>query len=50
MNSVIVLVARILLAVIFILAGFGKLTDISGTAAYFGMYRSAGGLPQLALA
>ena len=38
MNSAILLVARILLAIIFILAGFGKLTDISGTAAYFGMY------------
>ena len=39
MNSAIVLlVARILLAIIFILAGFGKLTDIAGTAAYFGMY------------
>ena len=38
MNSIIVLVGRILLAAIFILAGFGKLTDISGTAGYFGMY------------
>jgi len=38
MNSAILLVARILLAIIFVLAGFGKLTDISGTAAYFGMY------------
>lgn len=38
MNSVIVLVARILLSIIFILSGFGKLTDISGTAGYFAMY------------
>jgi putative oxidoreductase len=43
MNSVIVLVGRILLAAIFILAGFGKLTDISGTAAYFAMYNLPGG-------
>ena len=43
MNSVIVLVGRILLAAIFILAGFGKLTDISGTAAYFSMYGLPGG-------
>jgi putative oxidoreductase len=38
MNNTIVLVGRVLLSIIFILAGFGKLTDISGTAAYFGMY------------
>jgi putative oxidoreductase len=38
MNNIIVLVGRILLAAIFILAGFAKLTDISGTAGYFGMY------------
>ncbi|WP_378947222.1 DoxX family protein [Mesorhizobium sp. ANAO-SY3R2] len=38
MNSVIVLVGRILLSAIFILSGFGKLTDISGTAAYFAMF------------
>jgi putative oxidoreductase len=37
-NNIIVLVGRILLSIIFILAGFEKLTDISGTAAYFGMY------------
>ena len=43
MNSVIVLIGRILLAAIFILAGFGKLTDISGTAAYFAMYNLPGG-------
>ena len=43
MNSVIVLIGRILLAAIFILAGFGKLTDISGTAAYFAMYGLPGG-------
>jgi putative oxidoreductase len=44
MNSVIVLIGRILLAAIFILAGFGKLTDISGTAAYFAMYGLPGGV------
>ena len=38
MNGLVLLVARILMAIIFILAGFEKLTDISGTAAYFGMY------------
>lgn len=38
MNGPILLLARILMAIIFILAGFGKLTDISGTAAYFGSY------------
>ena len=42
MNSIIVLVGRILLAAIFILAGFGKLTDISGTAGYFAMYNLPG--------
>jgi len=31
-----VLVARTLLAVIFIISGFGKLADLSGTAAYIG--------------
>jgi putative oxidoreductase len=43
MNNVVVLIGRILLAAIFILAGFGKLTDISGTAAYFAMYNLPGG-------
>lgn len=38
MNSVIVLVGRIFLSAIFILSGFGKLSDISGTAAYFAMF------------
>ncbi len=38
MNGPVLLLARILLAAIFILAGFAKLTDISGTAGYFGMY------------
>lgn len=38
MNGPILLLARILMAIIFILAGFGKLTDISGTAQYFAMY------------
>ena len=42
MNSIIVLVGRILLAAIFILAGFSKLTDISGTAGYFGDVQPAG--------
>lgn len=35
-GAVIVLVGRILLAVLFVLAGFGKFTDIAGTAGYFG--------------
>ena len=35
-SAVIVLIGRILLAVLFILAGFGKFTDIAGTAGYFG--------------
>src|SRR3954451_693716 len=43
MNNVVVLIGRILLAAIFILAGFGKLTDISGTAAYFAVYNLPGG-------
>lgn len=37
-NSAIVLVGRILLSIIFILAGFGKLTAIAGTAQYFASY------------
>ena len=40
-GSFTILLGRILLAVIFLLSGFGKLTAISGTAAYFG----AMGLP-----
>jgi putative oxidoreductase len=40
-SSLTILLGRILLAVIFLLSGFGKLTAISGTAAYFG----AMGLP-----
>ncbi|MDX8492310.1 DoxX family protein [Mesorhizobium sp. VK22B] len=35
-SSFTILLGRILLAVIFLLSGFGKLTAISGTAAYFG--------------
>jgi putative oxidoreductase len=35
-SSALVLVGRILLSAMFILAGFGKLTSISGTAAWFG--------------
>ncbi|TIW80203.1 MAG: DoxX family protein, partial [Mesorhizobium sp.] len=35
-SSVTILLGRILLAVIFLLSGFGKLSAISGTAAYFG--------------
>lgn len=38
MNGPVLLIARILMAIIFVLAGFSKLTDISGTAAYFAMY------------
>jgi putative oxidoreductase len=37
-SSAIVLVGRILLSIIFILAGFGKLTDLGGTAQYFAAY------------
>ncbi len=40
-NSATILLGRILIAVIFLLSGFGKLTAISGTAGYFG----AMGLP-----
>lgn len=35
-NSALILVGRILLAAIFIPAGFGKLTSIAGAAGYFG--------------
>lgn len=35
-SAVIVLVGRILLTVPFILGGFGKFSDIAGTAGYFG--------------
>ncbi|WP_421913637.1 DoxX family protein [Mesorhizobium sp.] len=35
-SSLTILLGRILLSVIFLLSGFGKLTAISGTAAYFG--------------
>ncbi len=35
-NALILLIARILLAAIFILAGFSKLTAIDGTAGYIG--------------
>jgi len=34
--SLAILIGRILLAVMFVLAGFGKLTDIGGTAGWFG--------------
>ena len=40
-TSYISLLGRFLLALMFILAGFGKLTDISGTAGYI----ASGGLP-----
>jgi putative oxidoreductase len=40
-GSTTILLGRVLLAVIFLLSGFGKLTAISGTAGYFG----AMGLP-----
>jgi putative oxidoreductase len=36
--NVVLFVARILLAVIFLLSGFGKLTNIAGTASYFASY------------
>ena len=35
-SAAVVLVGRLLLSILFIFAGFGKLTDISGTAAWFG--------------
>ena len=35
-TSVAILVGRVLLAAMFVLAGFGKLTDIAGTAGWFG--------------
>ncbi|WP_027169903.1 DoxX family protein [Mesorhizobium sp. WSM3224] len=35
-GSTTILLGRVLLAVIFLLSGFGKLTAISGTAGYFG--------------
>lgn len=41
LKTPLVLVGRVLLALMFILAGFGKLTDISGTAGYI----ASGGLP-----
>ena len=44
MNNVVVLIGRILLAAIFILAGFGKLSDINGTVGYFSMYNIPGGM------
>lgn len=34
----VLLVARILLALIFVMSGFGKLTNIAGTAGYFASY------------
>ena len=40
-SSLTILIGRILLSVIFLLSGFGKLTAIAGTAGYFG----AMGLP-----
>lgn len=35
-NSLIVLISRIFISILFILAGWAKLTAISGTAGYFG--------------
>lgn len=35
-SAAVVLAARLLLSILFIFAGFGKLTDISGTAGWFG--------------
>lgn len=35
-NSAIVLIGRILLSIIFIMSGFGKLAALGGTAGYFG--------------
>jgi putative oxidoreductase len=36
--NLVLLVARILLAIIFVMSGFGKLTNIAGTASYFANY------------
>jgi putative oxidoreductase len=36
--NVVLLLARVLLAIIFIMSGFGKLADITGTASYFAGY------------
>jgi putative oxidoreductase len=41
LKTPLVVVGRVLLALMFILAGFGKLTDIGGTAGYI----ASGGLP-----
>ncbi|WP_022710631.1 DoxX family protein, partial [Pseudochrobactrum sp. AO18b] len=35
-NSIIILISRVFLAILFILAGWGKLTGLEGTAQYFG--------------
>ncbi len=35
-NSIIILISRIFLAILFILAGWSKLTGLEGTAQYFG--------------
>ncbi len=35
-NSIVILISRIFLAILFILAGWGKLTGLEGTAQYFG--------------
>jgi len=35
-NGAVLVLARLLLSVLFIFAGFGKLTDIAGTAGWFG--------------
>ncbi|MGO4447494.1 DoxX family protein [Phyllobacterium sp. TAF24] len=40
-NAIVTLISRILLTLLFIPAGFGKLSDIAGTAGYF----AAKGLP-----
>ncbi|MDM7850276.1 DoxX family protein [Pseudochrobactrum kiredjianiae] len=35
-NSIVILIARVFLSILFILAGWGKLTGLEGTAQYFG--------------
>lgn len=35
-NSIIILISRVFIAILFILAGWGKLTGLEGTAQYFG--------------
>ncbi len=44
MNSGLLLLARILLSILFIVAGFGKLADAAGSVGYFGSIGLPGGI------